>query len=156
MSASNAPAVPVWPYVLVWAMVKLIYCGVVLIGLYFPDFAFNQEWVNSNLLNILAFGAALAWYGYKIDRPMQLREMILFSSGAVLVDAILSAVVFIGFLLSEGVEISSQGIGSAFGVDDAFDMMIIGVVIGCMAIFVQGMFFAWIFTRKLPRHGKTG
>lgn len=154
MIESETLKVHVWPYVLVGLLVKIVISAIAYwygttTGKDFPS--------NGTAATICAVGAGIAWYAYKLNRPMQRRELILFAVGTALADLALSLLIIIGPILWIGESLSLQNIDLILGGDGATltqqDILPLGFVMmfSTLMTFVTAIVFAWIITRKLPR-----
>lgn len=148
-----------WPFVLVGGLVKVACMGVA----YGYATTTGHEPRNiSTPVTVLAVGAGLAWYSYRVDRPMQLGEMVKFAVGTALVDLALSSVILVGPIVRAGENISMRNLDLVLGGDGTglttADIVPLGMVFlfSMLMVFAISMFFAWITTRRLPRGRKEG
>lgn len=157
MSDTATPRVPVWPYVLVGAAVKLV-C--VLLGYWYVAATGNEIPNLSTPVTILAIGTGLGWYSSRVNRSMRGSEMLLFASGTALVDLLFSVLMVVLPILWVGESLSRQNLDLASGGDGTGltgdDIGPLGFLMLFIVVLNFGMayFFAWLMTRKLPRAAK--
>jgi len=148
------PAAPMWPYVLVGALVK---CAALALLYLYATLASEEPPNVSTPITILAVGAAMAWYARNVNRPMSGRELVFFASGTAAVDLFLSALVLVLPILWAGENISMRTIDLVLGGDGSrlttADLpWLTGVFIfTVLMVFALSLGLAWLLTRKLPR-----
>ena len=156
MSHTKTATEPVWPYVLVSALVKIVAGGILV---WYASRTGDEFLSSSTPVSILAIGAGVGWYSYRVNRPMQRVELLRFASGFALVDVILSLLVLIGPILWVGESLSMRHVDLILGGDGTTLSSQDLPLLGALAIFTTivefglGYFFAWIMTKKLPRGG---
>jgi hypothetical protein len=153
MSTPDASSVAIWPYVLIWSLIKLIYVAVLFVDLLSRDINLSANGFIGIFVNILAFAITLKIYVDKAGQKIQLRDMLAFSAGVVIADSVLSFVFFLGTIFSLYGAFSPSDIGDALGTPGPFGGFILAAAFAALTVFLQAMLFTWLFTRKLPRRG---
>lgn len=154
MSASETPTVPVWPYVLIVAVVKAV-CGAA--AYWYTTQTGHELGDVGTPVSFLSAGVAVGWYSYRVNRPMQRGELIRFASGAALVDLALSCLILVGPILWAGEPISLRNLDLVMGGDGtgltSEDLLALGGLAAFVTLmtFLLSLFVAWLMTRKLPR-----
>jgi hypothetical protein len=153
MSTPDASSVAIWPYVLIWSLIKLIYVAVLFVDLLSRDINLSANGFIGIFVNILAFAITLKIYVDKAGQKIQLRDMLAFSAEVVIADSVLSFVFFLGTIFSLYGAFSPSDIGDALGAAGPFGGFILAAAFAALTVFLQAMLFTWLFTRKLPRRG---
>jgi hypothetical protein len=154
MSASENANVPVWPYVLIVAVVKAA-CGA--LAYWYTTQTGHQLGNLGTPVSFLSAGVAVGWYSHRVNRPMQRGELVRFASGAALVDLALSCVVLLGPIIWVGEPLSLRNVDLVLGGNGTQltpeDLIWLGglAVFVTLMTFVLSLFVAWLITRKLPR-----
>lgn len=121
----------------------------------YAHFTKTEPSISAVPVTVAAVGVALLWYARVANRPMSGSEILRFSIGNTLGDALLSAGWICAMMWVASVPMNWEGIDIALGGkgdgNSAQLALTIGIVVGSLQVFALSAFFAWLTTKKLPR-----
>lgn len=123
-----------WPFVFVSGVVKTAAVTLLPTVLHLSS---KKPPDLSTAVSAFAVAAGIIWYAKKVNRPMRQRELVLFASGMVLVDVILSMLVIALPILWAGEEISVRTIDIVTGGDGKTSPFADVFVVSVGSIFVE-------------------